>query len=233
MLQAMAHSRTFPAHTMLWDRGQCGEGIYVLLQGTVKVAVRRHRTEVILDILGAGQVLGEISTVDEAGHSASVMTLETCRLIWMEAADFAACRYTIPSLNHNLVAILTQRLSRISARLEALATLDSYGRVAYQLLAFAQEYGQAAPSADILLPLHLTQSDLASLIGISRERVKRVLSLYKRQGCISVGADNHLTIHDCHALSQRCGVSPLLCNGAAVKSLATTNCSSDADSSSF
>jgi len=203
------HSRTFSSNTIILEKGQEGDGVYILASGTTKICIRRDDgNEVILNILGPGQVLGELSAVDNAGHSASVITLETCRFLWMEETDFTACRHSMPSLNHNLVLILTQRLRRLTRQMEAVTTLDVYGRIACQLLAFAQDYGQVASNGDILLPLHLTQLDLAGLIGASRGRVNQVMAFYKRQRYLSVGPDCRITIHDQAALAKRCQVLP-------------------------
>ena len=207
-LQSLVHSRSFSAHTVILEWGQRGEGVYILVRGTVKISIARSDgAEVILNILGPGQVLGELSAVDNEGHSASVVTLETCRFLWMAETDFALCRATMPSINHNLVSILTQRLRRITRNLEVLTTLDIYGRVACQLLSFVHDYGQVGPTGDILLPLHLTQSDLANLVGASRERVNKVICFYKRQEYISIGHDSYITVHDRGALAKRCHVT--------------------------
>ncbi|MDQ3812359.1 MAG: Crp/Fnr family transcriptional regulator [Armatimonadota bacterium] len=204
-LQTVLHLRTFSADTVILDEGQHGDGVYFLLSGTAKIYLRQEKgAEVILNILGPHHVLGEISAVDHKGHSASVVTLETCRCLWMEEADFAACRRKIPALNNNLVSILTERLRRLTTRLEAIETLDTYGRVAYQLLLFAQDYGQAGDGGEITLPLRLTQSDLAGLVGASRERVNRVMTFYKRHQYLSVDSNFHITLHNAAALSERC-----------------------------
>lgn len=91
-----------------------------------------------------------------------------------------------------------------NAQVEALAALDVFGRVARQLLAFAQEYGEATPDGIIRIPLRLTQSDLASLVGASRVRVNQVLMTFRRQGHLSVDGDSRITVHNVAALVHRC-----------------------------
>jgi CRP/FNR family transcriptional regulator, cyclic AMP receptor protein len=72
------------------------------------------------------------------------------------------------------------------------------------LLAFVQEYGEVAPNGDVLIPLRLTQSDLASMVGASRVRVNQAFGFYKRRNYISVNHDRHIVVHDVSALSRRC-----------------------------
>jgi CRP/FNR family cyclic AMP-dependent transcriptional regulator len=82
--------------------------------------------------------------------------------------------------------------------------LDIYGRVARQILAFAERYGQVTDQGDIAIPIRLTQSDVASLVGASRERVNQVIMAYKQHKYISVDQNYHITIHNQEALVQRC-----------------------------
>jgi CRP-like cAMP-binding protein len=84
----------------------------------------------------------------------------------------------------------------------ALAAVDVTGRIAAQLLALAREHGEPSPEGGTLIPLPLTQSDLSGLVGASRVRVNQAIAFFRRRGCISVGADQRLTVQDAGALSR-------------------------------
>ena len=99
--------------------------------------------------------------------------------------------------------MLARRLRLADAQIQSLAALDVYGRVARQLLAFAQEYGEEQSDGSTLIPLRLTQSDLADLTGATRVRVNQVLVDYKERGYISAGPDHRFTIHNREALARR------------------------------
>ena len=87
--------------------------------------------------------------------------------------------------------------------IQALASLDVYGRVAHQLLVLALEYGEKSSSGDILIPLRLTQGDLADFIGATRVRVNQALNDYKEQGLVSVDGNYHFIINNWNALEER------------------------------
>ena len=76
-------------------------------------------------------------------------------------------------------------------------------RVARQVLAFAEYYGQPQPNGDIQIPLRLTQSDLAAMLGASREHINKVIVSYKERGYLSINRQYHLTIHNQSALARR------------------------------
>jgi CRP/FNR family cyclic AMP-dependent transcriptional regulator len=122
----------------------------------------------------------------------------------MGRAAFQECLQTLPAVTYNLVQILSKRLRLANEQIQSLATLDVYGRVARQILAFAQQYGLPTPAGDILIPIRLTQSDLADLVGASRERTNQVMVYYKRQKFISVDRRHRITLHNQAALAERC-----------------------------
>ncbi len=92
----------------------------------------------------------------------------------------------------------------VAAQIQALGTLDIAGRVARQLLVFAEEYGEPADGGGVLIPLRLTQGDLAGLVGATRVRVNAAMVAFKRQGSIVVDDTSRITVRDRQALERRC-----------------------------
>lgn len=199
------HCRTYPAGTSIMMAEQPGEVVYIIQSGTVKIHIEQvDGADVILAILGPGDVVGELSLIDSAGRSASVLTLEESQLIWLSGSVFQECLHTIPAFAQNLVRILTARVRLANELIQALATLDVHGRVARQMLAFAEKYGRPGASGDTLIPVRLTQGDIADLVGASRKRVNQVVVLFKQQGYISVDDKSRITVHDRKSLARLC-----------------------------
>lgn len=200
----LLHRRSFRAGTLLMTAEQPGEAVYVILEGSLKVyLVREDGNEAILAILGPGQTLGEMSLLDRAGRSANAMTLEPATLLWMASASFRRSLQTVPALGYNLLRLLCQRLRTANEQILALSSLDVAGRVARQILALADQYGEDR-GGDLYIPLRLTQGDLAAIVGTSREGVNRVVVRLKERGTISVDAGHHISIHDRGELADLC-----------------------------
>jgi CRP/FNR family cyclic AMP-dependent transcriptional regulator len=198
-------TKTFPAGTNIITAEQPGEVVYFILDGTVKIyMVKSDGTTVILAILGPGDVVGEMSLIDSAGRSANVLTLEDSNLIWMDRIAFQRCLETIPKITYNLVRILSQRVRLANEQIQALASLDVYGRVARQFLAFAERYGKPVGGGAVIIPIRLTQTDLAELVGASRKRVNQVIVSFKRTKTISVDSDGRIIVHNHDALARLC-----------------------------
>ncbi len=204
-LAGQLHHRTFAAGTNIMTAEQPGEVVYFVLSGTVKIHIEQAEgSDVILAILGPGDTVGEMSLIDSAGRSASVLTLEETTLLWMDGAAFQQALRAIPDLALNLVKILAARVRLSNELVQALAALNVYGRVARQLLAFADRYGEAQTDGGISIPIRLTQGDIADLVGASRKRVNQVMVSFKNQGLIAVDGNGRITIRQRDGLARYC-----------------------------
>jgi CRP/FNR family cyclic AMP-dependent transcriptional regulator len=204
-ISEVLHSKTFPAGTPLMSVEQPGEIVYFILSGTVKVHVEQEDSrDVIISILGPGESVGEMSALDQRGRSASVVTLEESALLWLDRVTFRRFLLQVPTLAYNLACVLSARLRLANEQIQALAAREAENRIARQLLAFAQRYGQQLPNGDLHIPLRLTQSDIAALTGASREHTNKILVSYKARGYLSTDRRHYLTIHNPQALAKRC-----------------------------
>ena len=200
-----SHRRLVPAGKDIITIEQPGEAVYIILAGTVKIHVEQDDgRDVILSILGAGDMLGEMSIIDNVGRSASVVTLEDTLVLWMDKASFNQMMEEFPPVPLNLVRILSGRVRLSDELIKSLATLDVYGRVARELLAFAQKYGQDGQDGSVLIPIRLTQGDIADLVGASRKRVNQVMVFFREQEFVSTNADGKIVVLDRSALAKYC-----------------------------
>ena len=198
------HRKLFPGGTNIITAEQPGEVVYIIMHGTVKIHIEQaDGRDVTLAILGRGDTVGEMSLLDSAGRSASAVTLEDSLLLWMDKAAFQDCVREVPQISQNLVRILSRRVRLANELIQALATLDVYGRVARQLLAFAEKYGHPEAGGEITIPICLTQGDISELVGASRKRVNQVMVAFKEQGLVTE-VEGKLTIHNRDGLARYC-----------------------------
>ncbi len=198
-----AHRRVFAAGTNVMTVEQPGEAVFIILHGTVKTHIEQGGRDVILSILGGGDLLGEMSLIDSMGRSASALTLESSLMLWMDRTAFNYLLDNFPPVARNLVKILSARVRLSDQVIQSLATLDVNGRVARQLLAFAERYGREV-SDGAQIRVVLTQGDLADLVGASRKRVNQTMVFFKEQGLASTDADGRFIIHDKAGLARFC-----------------------------
>jgi CRP-like cAMP-binding protein len=207
IVQPFLHYRALCEHCTIFKRGQSGSGVFLLQQGTVKVCTVAEgdagERERIIALCGPGELLGEMDALDRAGHSASVVTMEASHFFWISPDDFCRCLHFLPQLHGNLVQILARRLRRLTLKDIVRTRLDHQGKLAWQLLLFAYDYGVKS-SEGVLLPLCLTQSELAALIGASRECVNRTLSYFRRHGYVALSESGYVVLRNLAVLQSYC-----------------------------
>jgi CRP/FNR family transcriptional regulator, cyclic AMP receptor protein len=203
-LSGLLRRQNFSAGATLMTAEQAGEVVYFIISGTVKVHLEQaDGSDVIVAILGAGEVVGEMSALGESCRSASVVTIESSTLLWMDRAAFRQCLAQMPILSYNLACVLAARLRYANEKIQTLATQSVEARVARQLVSFAEQYGQQIEGG-VYLNVRLTQSDIAALTGASREHINRVMVSYKERGYLSIDRHHHITICNLPALNKRC-----------------------------
>ena len=145
-----------------------------------------------------------MSVIDSASRSANIVTQEQTTVLWLDRLSFQECLRSMPATTYNLMRIISDRLRLANERIQALCALDVYGRVARQILAFGRQYGKPTDKGELVIALRLTQSDLASLVGATRERVNQVIASFKQRGYLSIDRNYRITIHNAAALERQC-----------------------------
>ena len=163
-------ARTYPKNTIIVTEGDKTDSLYVILEGRVKVFVSDDNgNEVLLLTQEPGEYFGEL-VLDEGPRSASVMTLEPSRFLVVPQADFREFVMRNPAFALSLIEKLIGRVRSLTASVKSLALMDVYGRVARLLLELAEER-----DGGLAIMHRLTQQEIASRIGASREMVSRIL----------------------------------------------------------
>jgi CRP/FNR family cyclic AMP-dependent transcriptional regulator len=195
---------TFPAGTRVLSAQQPGEAVYLIEKGAVKIMLdREDGSETTLALLGPGDTVGEMSLLDHHGRSANVVAHEDTVCLWMDRPGFLESVASMAMLTQNIVQQLSDRLRSANQHILALSTLDVAGRLARQVLTFVSRYGEETEDG-ILIPFSLTQSDLAGMVGATRERVNRVVVTFKKKGLLSVDSQYRITVHRIEPLAELC-----------------------------
>lgn len=198
------HRRDLPSGAQLITAEMPGESVYFVARGSIKVQILlADGREVTLAVLGPGQMVGEMSLIDEAARSADAVCLEPTTVLWMDRLTFRRHLGEHPILTENLVRELSHRLRHANQRISALSSLDVGGRLAAQLLAFGDDFGQEEEGGALRISLPLSQSELADLVGATRESVNRALAHFRDAGWIDFDPERRILLLDRKALAHR------------------------------
>ena len=181
---AYSAERRFSLGETLVRRGEPGTSMMILVQGRLRVgATSAEGREITLGLLGPGSVLGDMSVLDGKPRSADVIAISSGLALVLERSVVLPFLRARPELLFRLLLILCDRLRRADAALEDLALASLAVRLARTLLLLAVEHGSAGPGGT-LIRLHLSQGDLATLVGATREPVNRQLRRWREEGVV-------------------------------------------------
>jgi CRP-like cAMP-binding protein len=199
--EATSHvvSRRHPANQVILLENDWGSSVYFILDGWVKIRTYNlDGKEVTLNILGKGELFGEMAPLEEVPRSTDVITLVPTAIGSMPASDFVKLLNTQPLAGIRLSQLMARRLRQVNRRLR-LRESDSTSRVADIILFLADGQGQRG-AGGIELP-NLPHRELSSLSGLARETVTRVLSKLEKKGLI-VRDKDMMRIPDINALER-------------------------------
>jgi len=184
--------------TVVWE-GEAGGSLFVVLSGYLKATTAgADGQELLLSIMGPGEVFGELSLLDGQPRSASVTALEATTLATLDRNPFLRMLEESPKLAIRLLGVLAQRLRNLSKRCENVACMDVRSRLAEALVFLADKHGHPL-GGKIEIPVKLSQHDLGSMVGATRESVNKLLRDWARIGVLSHVA-GRVTITDFEAL---------------------------------
>lgn len=188
-LAEQARRRQYRAGATIFHREDPGFNLHILREGRVKLVLASPEgREVTVGLLRPGDFFGELALLDGGPRSASVVALEPVETVTLERPPFVAVLEQHPEVSSALLAVLGDRLRRTDELIQDILFLDLPARLAKQLLALAEGHGHAVPEG-LRLDLHLSQTELAGMVGATRESVNRCLSAYADRGLLALDRD--------------------------------------------
>ena len=204
-LAAVCVPRTYRRDQYLMYQGDPGDHMVVVVEGLIKIIVSSDRgDEMVLATLGPGEVLGELAVIDQGPRSASAVAVQPTTALVIGRAALMTAMHRSPALLDALLRTLGGLVRRLTEQASDLVFLDLAGRVAKLLVQQAERQSEE-PSRRLVVDLHLTQTELAQLVGASRPAVNRVLQGLVGRGWISIDGKT-MVIKDAPALRRRAGL---------------------------
>ena len=202
---AEGHERAYKRGAPIFHEGDAGDALYVIAEGTVKVFVASDSgDELAFATLRSPETLGDVSLFDEGPRSASAEALESARLLAFARSTVIGLARRDQRISEALLRSAGAMLRRLTLQTADLVFLDLEGRVAKLLVDAAEARGHDADGA-LVLDLGLTQSELASMVGGTRQSVNQILHTLSVRGFLEVDRKT-VTINDLPALRRRAGM---------------------------
>lgn len=201
-LMTAAKRRAFRSGEVIFHRDDPGQVLYMIKEGKVKICIiSPDGQEISLAVFGKGECFGEFALLDGLPRSADAVALEKVECYTLQRSDFQNAIMKNPKIAIQVLEALTRRLRNTDNMVEDLIFLDVYGRVAKKLLELADAHGVKTDDG-VRIDVRLTQQELASMVGASRESVNKVMGYFSEKDFIST--DKHrITLHRIADLKRR------------------------------
>ncbi len=189
---------------VLFRKGDPGDRLYVVLAGRISIGTTSEDgKEVVFNVLGRGEVFGEIALLDGKARTADATAMAECHVLVLERSDFMPVLQGNPEVTARLIAVLCERVRWVSQSYEDALFLPLPVRLAKRLLLLAETHGEPADGAGggvedgtgTRIEFPLSQQELAKMAGVSRESVNKLLRAWQNQGLIAHD-HGHVTILD-------------------------------------
>jgi CRP-like cAMP-binding protein len=183
-IAAVAKPRRYAKDDVIFYADESGDVFCLIQAGQVKVTmISPEGKEIILSLLGPGTFFGEMALLDDEPRSATVVATEPLELVTIWRKDFLQILSENFDITKKVLAQISRRLRSASSRIESLATMDVYGRLARFFVDLAKEQGKTLDNGYIAVT-RPTHQAIANMIGTSRETVSRLIHDLMKQGLL-------------------------------------------------
>ena len=180
-----ARSERYAAGRVIFTKGSPGRSMMAILKGSVRISTPSPAgPAIVLTMLSAGEVFGEIALLDGADRTADATAITDCELLVLDHRDFVPFLERRADLCLLLLRLLCQRLRRTDQQVQEAMFGRLESRIAMALVRLAQD--APAPGAKTIM-LRVTQQELAGMVGAARESVNKQLHVWQKEGVLRLG----------------------------------------------
>ena len=206
-LKALVYSasvRVWDERATLFSQGDAGHAALVVAHGYVKLAaVTPGGREIVLDVVGPGELFGELAVLTEQSRAATATALAPCSVLSIDGRAFRAALARSPEAMFWIIRLLGRRLNRATEQMTDGVELPAPARLAKALLQLAALHSR--PTEDGLeISLPLSQRELGSMTGLIRESINKHLGSWREAGWLTQSGRT-ITLRDVAALHRLLG----------------------------
>ncbi|MGQ0430643.1 MAG: Crp/Fnr family transcriptional regulator [Gammaproteobacteria bacterium] len=184
-IAALAAQRAYRAGEVVFSQGEAGDALYAVVAGQVRISTgAADGREIFLNIMEPGDTFGEIALLDGGTRTATATAMTASDLVSIRREPLFALLEREPQVAVELLRLCGARLRWTSGLLEDAALLDAPTRMAKRLLSLGRLHGEKNGDG---FTLRISQEDLASFLGVTRQAVNQQLQAWKAQGWVALG----------------------------------------------
>jgi CRP-like cAMP-binding protein len=199
-IASLAVRKHYTTRDVVVRQADPGGEMFFIVSGHLKVVTSdAEGRDTALNVMGPGQVFGEVTLIDGGPRSATIIALGDAELLSIRREPFIQFLETSPGTSIKLLQVLSTRLRDLTERAEDIAFLRVGGRLARAVVKLAEMYGEKRIDHSVRIPFKLSQQELGDLVGATRESANKQVRSWEQERIVSQQS-GHLVIHDLEAL---------------------------------
>ena len=167
-------NRVYPKNTMLFSEGEPGNELFIIQKGSVKITKIVDDNEVLLAVLKAGDIFGEMALLEDKPRAASAVAYEDCQVLAVNKANFERMIVTQPQLIARLTTLLSERIWFIYKQLANTLLSDPLGRM-YDALLMQLEKNRVPLDSNNSYAFDFGPRELANMVGLQQKDANLLL----------------------------------------------------------
>jgi CRP/FNR family transcriptional regulator, cyclic AMP receptor protein len=196
-MAALATQRGYRRGEIVFSAGDAGDALFGVVSGRIRISSGNAAgREIFLNIMEPGDTFGEIALLDGGPRTATATAIEAAELVSIRREPFFDLLGREPKAALELLRLCGERLRWTSGLLEDAAFLDAPARLAKRLLSLGELHGEDSPGGRLV---RISQEELASFLGVSRQAVNEQLQGWKAKGWVTLGRGT-VAVRDAAAL---------------------------------
>ena len=204
-LAGLAQRRTFDARDLIVQQADEGGDLFVIIEGHVKVvSAGVDGRDSAINVMGPGEVFGEVSLLDGGPRSATIVALDPCALLSIRREPFLRFLEGSPKASIELLKVLSGLLRKLTERSDDVAFLRVGGRLAKRIASLAERFGERRPDGSLRVRFKLSQQEIGELVNATRESANKQIKQWEDAGLLSQEG-GHLIVHDLERLRSESG----------------------------
>jgi CRP/FNR family transcriptional regulator, nitrogen oxide reductase regulator len=186
-LAPICRLQTFEKNDVIFHEGGPADRIYIVVRGRVKIVKAAGIRDVIIDILGDGELVGAIAVFERMPFPASAIALDASSVLSVPERDFFALLERRPQMTRHILAGLSLRLMTVNKRIADMT--GSVERRAVRLFLTLAERAGVQRAEGVFLPFALSRQEVADMIGTTLETAIRLMSRWQKEGVVLTEKD--------------------------------------------
>ncbi len=201
-IAALATQRSYRRGEIVFSAGEAGDALFGVVSGRIRISTGSPEgREIFLNIMGPGDTFGEIALLDGGARTATATAIEAAELVSVRREPLFELLEREPKAALELLRLCGERLRWTSGLLEDAVLLDAPARLAKRLLSLVGLHGEPGGEGRTV---RISQEELASFLGVSRQAVNQQLQEWKARGWVGLGRGT-VTLLDANAFRDAAG----------------------------